>query len=73
MSETVSAVDIRLPMGLMFTLIGVVLAVYGMMTNGDPMYKRSGDVNINLWWGLVLTGFGLIMLLLTWRGAKKGT
>ena len=30
------------PIGLMFTLIGVILVVYGAVTGKDPeMYKRS--------------------------------
>jgi len=71
MSESTSGIDIRLPMGLMFTIIGIVLAVYGIATNGDVMYQKSINVNINLWWGLVLTAFGAFMLLLTWLAAKK--
>lgn len=56
--------DIRWPIGLMFTLIGVVLVVYGVVTGSDAeMYKRSLEMNINLIWGVVLLIFGLIMLI----------
>ena len=56
--------DIRWPIGLMFTLIGVVLVVYGAVTGSDAgMYKRSLGMNINLIWGIVLLIFGLLMLI----------
>ena len=62
--------DIRTPIGLMFTLIGTVLAVYGLVS--DPaLYARSLGLNVNLYWGGVLALFGLIMLALG-RFAPKG-
>jgi multisubunit Na+/H+ antiporter MnhG subunit len=64
--------DIRWPIGLMFTLIGALLTGYGAYTGSDPdMYKRSLGINIDLIWGLVLLLFGLIMLLLAWLGKNK--
>ena len=64
--------DIRWPIGLMFSLIGALLAAYGAMTGSDAaMYQRSLDININLCWGLVLLVFGAIMLILAWRGTAK--
>jgi len=56
--------DIRLPIGMMFTLIGLMLAVQGFLTSGDKaMYHRSLDININFVWGVALLIFGLGMLL----------
>ncbi len=66
--------DIRLPIGMMFSLLGALLAVYGLATGGDAdMYKSSLAININLWWGLVLFVFGAIMLgfALVTRYSKK--
>jgi protein-S-isoprenylcysteine O-methyltransferase Ste14 len=64
--------DIRWPIGLMFSLIGALLTGYGAMTSSDAaMYKRSLDININLCWGLVLLVFGAIMLIFAWRGRAK--
>lgn len=55
--------DIRLPIGLMFLILGLLLSVYGLV--GDrAVYERSLGININLWWGLVMLVFGLIMLVL---------
>lgn len=60
-------IDIRLPIGAMFTLVGLLLVVYGLV--GDrSMYQRSLGININLWWGAVLLIFGVVMLLLGRRG-----
>jgi hypothetical protein len=65
-----AGMDIRLPMGLMFCIIGGLIAVYGATTNGDPMYQdRSLGINVNLCWGSVLLLFGLIMLGLVWRAS----
>ena len=60
--------DIRWPIGIMFSLIGVLLVVYGAATGSDAeLYKRSLDLNINLRWGLVLLVFGAAMLALAWK------
>ena len=64
--------DIRWPIGLMFSLIGLLLAGYGAMTASNAeMYKRSLDININLIWGIVLVVFGAIMLALAWRDKAR--
>ena len=67
--------DIRLPIGGMFFLFGVLLAIYGLATNGADMYARSLDINVNLWWGLVMVVFGGLMLIfgLRKRGDKSGS
>ena len=58
--------DLRLPIGLMFSIIGALLVVFGLAS--DPViYERSLGVNVNLWWGLVLLVFGLVMLWLVRR------
>ncbi len=65
--------DIRLPIGGMFAVTGLLLAVYGVMTGGDArMYERATGVNINLWWGVAMLAFGLVMLALGRRGGKAG-
>lgn len=57
--------DLRIPMGMMFTLTGLILTLYGAVTRGDAaLYARSLGIDVNFWWGLVLLAFGLIMLLL---------
>jgi hypothetical protein len=61
--------DIRLPIGLMFGLFGLLLAGYGLATSGSDLYRRSLGHNINLVWGVVLLLFGGVMLWLARRGA----
>ncbi|HVL18407.1 MAG TPA: hypothetical protein VM387_10440 [Gemmatimonadales bacterium] len=62
--------DLRLPIGLMFSIIGVLLAVFGFAS--DPaIYQRSLGINVNLWWGLVLLVFGLVMLWLVRRATAR--
>jgi hypothetical protein len=64
--------DLRWPIGLMFTLIGALLVIYGLITSSNAeTYARSLGININLYWGLLLLVFGGTMLTLAWRGSKK--
>jgi ABC-type dipeptide/oligopeptide/nickel transport system permease component len=63
-------IDIRLPVGILFVLLGLILGAYGAF--GDPTrYQQSLGVNINLYWGMALFAFGLMMLLLARRGARR--
>jgi cytochrome c-type biogenesis protein CcmH/NrfF len=64
--------DLRVPLGLMFTLVGLILTLFGLKTNGNAvLYAPSLGINANLWWGLVLLVFGLTMLLLGRRGQRR--
>ena len=64
--------DIRWPIGLMFTLIGAMMVVYGLFTGSNTeMYKHSLGLNVNLFWGLLLLVFGATMLGFAWRDSKK--
>jgi hypothetical protein len=59
-----SALDIRLPIGGLFTVLGVILVGFGLATQHDAtLYERSLAVNVNLWWGMVMLAFGLGLLL----------
>ncbi len=58
------ALDIRLPIGGLFTVLGLILTGYGLATVDDSLlYAPSFSINVNLWWGLVLLAFGLGLLL----------
>jgi hypothetical protein len=61
--------DIRLPIGLMFSLLGVLLIIAGL-TLDEGIYQRSLGININLWWGFVMLAFGVVMLVLGRRGTS---
>ena len=60
--------DIRLPIGLMFAILGVILAGFGLFSD-KSIYERSLGININLIWGIVLLCFSVILL---WLGFRKG-
>jgi len=62
--------DLRIPIGGMFTTFGIVLIVYGLVSD-KAIYARSLGINVNLWWGLVLLVFGLVMLWLAYRAYQK--
>ena len=62
--------DLRVPIGMLFGLVGALLTVYGIFS--DPaIYQTSLGINVNLWWGLVLLAFGLVMLGLAIRSGRK--
>ncbi len=63
--------DLRWPIGLMFMLLGALLAVYGIATGGDAMYGRSLGYNVNLIWGAVLWVFGTSLLLFLLLGRRR--
>jgi uncharacterized membrane protein YidH (DUF202 family) len=63
--------DIRWPIGFMFSLIGVLLTGYGAVNRAASITKIDGqEININLIWGVVLLVFGALMLLGAVRGRK---
>lgn len=62
--------DLRLPIGMMFTMFGVILAGYGLVSD-RAIYARSLGINVNLWWGLVLLAFGLVMLFFATRAERR--
>ena len=64
--------DLRLPIGLMFSIVGVLLTGYGLVSD-RAIYQRSLGINVNLWWGLVLVLFGVVMLALATRGRRAGS
>ena len=64
--------DVRLPVGVMFAIMGALLVGYGLF--GDPtIYARSLGINVNLIWGSVLLVTGGIFLALAARGRSENT
>jgi hypothetical protein len=58
--------DVRTPIGLLFLIMGGLVAAYGLVA--QPL--RAG-INIDLVWGLVMAAFGLLMVALAWL-ARRG-
>jgi protein-S-isoprenylcysteine O-methyltransferase Ste14 len=55
--------DIRLPIGMLFTIFGIMLIIFGVFSN-PTLYAQSLDINVNMIWGVVLLVFGAIMFFL---------
>ncbi len=63
--------DLRLPIGAMFVILGVLIGGYGLFTQSSSLYAvHSLGINVDLWWGLMMLAFGAVMLALA-RRAKK--
>jgi hypothetical protein len=64
--------DVRIPMGMMFTMIGAVLLAFGLAIRGKTAFYAHGTgVNGDLWWGFVLLVFGVIVLTFGRRGQAR--
>jgi hypothetical protein len=64
--------DIKIPIGMMFSILGIILTIHGLVTGGNTeMYEQSLGTNINLWSGLFMLAFGAFMLLTSTLVKKK--
>jgi len=70
MSAATPELDIRWPIGLLFLLMGVAVAVYGALSRATAISSPYG-INLNLYWGLVMLLFGLAMLWGAWRAHRR--
>ena len=55
--------DIRIPLGMIFLIIGGIMAVFGIATHGGAIYDRSLGIDLNLTWGAIMFVFGLVMFV----------
>ncbi len=62
-------IDLRYPIGLMFSLVGALLVGYGVVRPG--LRAPLTTVNLNLYAGLGMLAFGVSMLLLAARSRKQ--
>lgn len=63
--------DIRIPIGLLFVILGIILAAFGIFSlNDTELYARSLGRNINLWTGILMLVFGGLMLIFPILGRK---
>jgi intracellular septation protein A len=58
--------DLRIPLGLIFSLYGIILIGTGL-TSTPEMIRQTLGQNINLGWGVAQLLFGLTMLFLSRR------
>jgi len=65
-------VDARIPMGMFFTMTGTILMAFGLSTRDNTaVYVKSLGIDVNLWWGLALLVFGIVVLTLGRRGQAR--
>ena len=62
--------DLRLPVGLMFTVFGLILIALGLF-GGEALTEKSLGIDMNLWWGIVELLFGAAMLFFGWRRSRR--
>lgn len=58
--------DIRVPTGAMFTLLGLLLVGTGIFAKTESL-----GINVNLDWGIVMLIFGASMLTFGLRASRK--
>jgi type IV secretory pathway VirB2 component (pilin) len=65
-------VDIRIPIGFMFSIIGLIITGLGLFTLSDSaMYQKSLGMNVNIIMGIIMLVFGAAMLFLAYRKKKN--
>ena len=64
--------DVRVPLGLLFLLLGIILIVFGLASNPAIYAQHSLGQNVNLFWGAIFALFGAVMLLFTRLGRSRG-
>ena len=66
--------DIKIPIGLRFTILGIILTILGLVTAGDTaMYEQAMGYNVNLFSGIFMLVFGCFMLFTSRLFKKKKT
>jgi hypothetical protein len=61
--------DLRIPVALMFLLLGMLLAGYGLASDPSAMELRLG-FRVNVVWGAVMMVFGAAMWLSAFLGRR---
>ena len=65
--SSMEGLDIRAPIGGLFSLLGLMLAGYGLVAGSRTTSDVAPVTNVNLWWGVVMLLFGIIMLVMSRR------
>jgi len=56
--------DLRYPIGLLLTTYGVILAIEGLLVQATVL-----GLNVNLYWGAIMTACGIVALYFARRRA----
>jgi hypothetical protein len=60
-------VDIRIPVGAIFAIYGVMLVIYGLLSGDLEARHMINGLQVNVWAGSGMLVFGVVMLLLARR------
>jgi hypothetical protein len=63
--------DLRWPIGVIFSIYGLILIVYGAVADVSIFQEKSLGVNIDLWWGVAMLVFGAFMGALAYRASHR--
>lgn len=69
--SSMEGLDIRAPIGGLFTLLGLMLAVYGLAAGSRTASDIAPVTNVNLWWGITMLVFGVILLAMSRRVMRQ--
>jgi uncharacterized membrane protein HdeD (DUF308 family) len=61
--------DLRVPSGWFFTVLGLILL--GMGIFAPDTRAALSSANVNLYCGLAMLIFGLFMLVMAWRASRR--
>jgi hypothetical protein len=61
--------DLRIPSGLFFTLLGVILVAIGLFQ--PDLRAPLTDANVNLYSGVAMLAFGVFLLVLARRSEGR--
>ena len=63
--------DVKLPLGMIFSIMGLILICSGVFYKNEIVAKLG--FNLNLWWGALVFFFGFLMLIFYFRSRKAVT
>jgi uncharacterized membrane protein HdeD (DUF308 family) len=63
-------IDLRLPIGIFFILVGIIMIVYAVISPAYVPHIKE-HINIDLYWGILLLIFGIPMTFFGWAAERK--
>jgi hypothetical protein len=56
--------DVRIPLGWLLLVLGVILLFYGLISNPAIYARHSLGSNVNLHWGAIFSVIGAVILFI---------